>query len=375
MYRGEPVCGRIITMAEFKRMESTAGREQARISPRSRRHWLRTAVLGAAAAWLAADPAAAQVAAEDPDRAARMALRFGVLPIGGTLDSRNDWAPLLADLERTLGRPVTMFSASSYGALARAIERDEVDIAFLSGEMALEAVTRRGMRVVAQVTRHDGLPGYRAILLVRAEGPRSTLAALLADPDSWRMARGEKHSLSGFIVPQLEFFLPHRIEMETRFASEIVGTHQRIALAVANGEADIATSNTADFERFQLQFPEEAARLRIIWSSDLIPHGQIVMRRTFSPALRRAVQDFLTGYGRAPSPKGDGQRAVLKALHDLAGFIAADNRSLLPAASIAAKYARQQARQAQWINEEARQARFKRIDAEYAAQVRMLTAE
>ena len=31
--------------------------------------------------------------------------------------------------------------------------------------------------------------------------------------------------------------------------------------------------------------------------------------------------------------------------------------------------------QAQWINEEARQARFKRIDAEYAAQVRMLTAE
>lgn len=362
-------------MAEFKRMESTAGREQARISPRSRRHWLRAAVLGAAAAWLAADPVAAQVAAEDPDRAARMALRFGVLPIGGTLDSRNDWAPLLADLERTLGRPVTMFSASSYGALARAIERDEVDIAFLSGEMALEAVTRRGMRVVAQVTRHDGLPGYRAILLVRAEGPRSTLAALLADPDSWRMARGEKHSLSGFIVPQLEFFLPHRIEMETRFASEIVGTHQRIALAVANGEADIATSNTADFERFQLQFPEEAARLRIIWSSDLIPHGQIVMRRTFSPALQRAVQDFLTGYGRAPSPKGDGQRAVLKALHDLAGFIAADNRSLLPAASIGAKYARQQARQAQWINEEARQARFKRIDAEYAAQVRMLTAE
>jgi phosphonate transport system substrate-binding protein len=248
-------------------------------------------VLGAAAAWLAADPAAAQVAAEDPDRAARMALRFGVLPIGGTLDSRNDWAPLLADLERTLGRPVTMFSASSYGALARAIERDEVDIAFLSGEMALEAVTRRGMRVVAQVTRHDGLPGYRAILLVRAEGPRSTLAALLADPDSWRMARGEAlpvglHRAAAGVLPAASHRDGNALCQRDR------RHHQRIALAVANGEADIATSNTADFERFQLQFPEEAARLRIIWSSDLIPHGQIVMRRTFSPALRRAVQDF-----------------------------------------------------------------------------------
>lgn len=330
--------------------------------------------LAGVAQWLAPGPAGAQSSPE-LDRAPGMALRFGVLPIGGTLDSRNDWAPLLADLERALERPVTMFSANSYGALARAIERSEVDLAFLSGEMALEAVTQRGMRVLAQVTRHDGLPGYRAILLVRAEGPRSTLQALLADPDSWRLARGEKRSMSGFIVPQLEFFLPHHIEMETRFASEIVGTHQRIALAVANGEADLATTNTADFERFKLQFPAEAGRLRVIWSSDLIPHGQIVMRRTFSPALQHAVQDFLTGYGRAPAPQGDGQRAVLKALHDLAGFIAADNRSLLPAARIGYKYARQQALQAQWINEDARQARLKRIEAEYASQVQLLTAD
>ncbi len=361
-------------MTVCKPTEPTFRDEEVLALLHARRRWLRAMALMGSAFWLAFDRVSAQVP-EDPDRAPRAALRFGVLPIGGTLDSRNDWAPLLADLERALRRPVTMFSANSYGALARAIERDEVDIAFLSGEMALEAVTQRGMRVVAQVTRHDGLPGYRAILLARADGPRNSLEALLADPDSWRLARGEKRSLSGFIVPQLELFLPHHIQMETRFASEIVGTHQRIALAVANGEADVATSNTADFERFTLQFPQEAARLRIIWSSDLIPHGQIVMRRSFSPALQHAVQSFLIGYGRAPGFQGDGQRAVLKALHDLAGFIAADNRSLLLAANIGAKYARQQALEAQWINESARQARLKRIEADYASQVRILTAD
>lgn len=341
----------------------------------SRRDWLLSTVL-LALAWPRLAPAqdASSGLGEAPPAIGR-ALRFGVLPIGGTLDSRNDWAPLLADLERSLKHPVTMLSANSYEALAGAIARDEVDMAFLSGRMALEAVTRRGMRVVAQVTRHDGLPGYRAILLARAQGPRSTLDELMADPDSWRLARGEKQSLSGFIVPQLEFFAPHQIAMETRFASEIVGTHQRIALAVANGEADLATSNTADFERFTLQFPVEAARLHVLWASELIPHGQIVVRSSFDARLRMAVQDFLAGYGRGESELADRQRRVLKALHDLAGFLAADNRSLLGAARIAYRHARQQALEAQWINEAARQARLDRIEAEYAAQVKLLTAE
>lgn len=339
-----------------------------------RRAWLGALALAAVLPPLAsAQPAVPSLLGADLP--GRTTLRFGVLPIGGTLDSRNDWAPLLADMERALGRPVTMFSASSYGALGRAIERDEVDLAFLSGQMALEAVTQRGMQVVAQVTRHDALPGYRALLLARARGPRSTLDELLADPDSWRLARGEKRSLSGFIVPQLEFFLPHHIQMETRFASEIVGTHQRIALAVANGEADLATSNTADFERFALQFPQEAARLRIIWRSGLIPHGQIVVRRRLDVALRGAVQRFLVNYGRDSSAMGDAQRAVLKSLHDLAGFLIADNRSLLPAARISYQYAHQQALDAQWINDDARQARLARIEAEYAAQVRILNTD
>ena len=38
--------------------------------------------------------------------------------------------------------------------------------------------------------------------------------------------------------------LPNRIAME-RFRSETVGTHQATALAVANGDADVATNNTA----------------------------------------------------------------------------------------------------------------------------------
>lgn len=299
-------------------------------------------------------------------------VRFGILPLGGAFESRNDWEPVLADLSRVLGRPVSVLSVTSYEALEQAIQRNEVDMAFLSGRMALDAVTERRMRVVAQVTRHDGLPGYRALLLTRKTGPLRTLDGLLAEPERWRLARGESRSVSGFIVPQLQLFLPHHIAMETRFRSELVGTHQATALAVANGEADVATNNTADFERFRLQFPVEAARLQVIWESDLIPHAQIVVRRDYPEALQREVQSFLVGYARAKGPRGDIERSKLRTLHDLAGFVAADNDSLLPAARLAYQLARQNAMAAQWVNEAARQARLQRIENSYAEQLAVL---
>ena len=311
-------------------------------------------------------PAAAQGGALDGP------VRFGILPLGGAFESRSDWDPLLAELSRAIGRPVSVLSVNSYEALEQAIQRDEVDMAFLSGKMALDAVTQRRMKVVAQVVRHDGLPGYRALLLARKTPPLNSLKNLLDQPDRWRLARGEKQSVSGFIVPQLQLFLPNHIAMETRFLSEVVGTHQINALAVANSEADVATNNSADFERFRLRFPAEAQRLQVLWESDLIPHAQIVVRREYPPELRSRVQAFLTGYGRAKGPRGDAERLVLKSLHDLAGFVAADNTSLQPAAKLAYQLAKQNAMTAQWVNDAARQARLQRIESGYAEQVSVL---
>lgn len=331
--------------------------------------WVRSVALRCVALLVFAAPVAVWTQPVEPSV---QPVRFGILPLGGAYESRNDWEPLLADFSRAIGRPVSVLSVTSYGALEKAVARDQVDMAFLSGKMALDAVTQHRMTVVAQVTRHDGLPGYRALLLTRKAPPFNTLQGLLAEPQRWRLARGESRSLSGFVVPQLQFFLPNHIAMETRFRSEIVGTHQITALAVANGEAEVATNNTADFERFQLQFPVEAARLQVIWESELIPHAQIVVRRDYPPAFQARIRAFLAGYGRASTPQGDAQRAILKNLHDLAGFLVADNSSLLPAAKLERQLGVQSAMSAQWVSEAARQARLQRIDDAYAEQVQLL---
>ncbi|MDN8614704.1 phosphate/phosphite/phosphonate ABC transporter substrate-binding protein [Variovorax ginsengisoli] len=305
-------------------------------------------------------------------QAAPAELRFGVLPVGGVVESRESWTPLLAELSRALGRPVTVHSATTYEALGEAIRRRQVDLSLLSAQLALDAVTQRRMVVLAQVERHGGTPDHRAVLLVRKDGPSDPLADLLARPEQWRLARGDSRSVSGFILPQVQLFLPNRIAMETRFKSEIVGTHQTTALAVANGDADVATNNTTDFERFRAQFPAEAERLQVIWQSEPTPPAQVLVRSDVPPELQKKLRAFLVGYGRGRGPRAEAQREVLKSLRASLGYAAADNKALLPAARLQYQLARQSALNAQWVSEAARQARLQRIETAYAEQVAAL---
>ena len=300
-------------------------------------------------------------------------IRFGVLPIGGAVESRENWTPLLDELSRALGRPVSVLSVGSYESLDQAIRRHEVDFALLSAKLALDAVAHQRMSVVAQVKRHPGMVDHRAVLLVRKGGPPDTLKALLAAPERWRLARGDSRSVSGFIVPQLELFLPHGIAME-RFQSEIVDTHQGTALAVANGDADVATNNTTDFERFRQQFPVEADRLQVIWQSSPTPPALFVLRRDLPAALHKRLQDFLVAYGQGRGPRGDAEREVLKALQAPLGFARQDNSALLSTAALDYQLARQRALSARWVNEAARQARLGRIERSYTEQVEALRA-
>ena len=326
----------------------------------------------AASLLMAPWPAGAQPAPSAKAAPAIKEVRFGVLPLGGTVESRALWTPLMADMSRALGLPVSAYSVPSYEELDRAIGRDEIDMAFLSAKMALDAVMQRRMKVVAQIARRDGMPEHRAVLLARKTGPLNTLEGLLAQPERWRLARGDSRSVTGFIVPQSQLFLPNQIEMETRFRSEFVGTHQATALAVANGDADVATNNTTDFERFRDQFPVEAARLQVIWESEPPPGAPMVVRRDYPPEFQAKLQAFLVGYGKGKGTRADAEREVLKDLRAAYGYVAADDSALLPEAKLEYQLGRQRALSAAWVNDAAREQRLQRIEKAYAAQVEAL---
>jgi len=302
-------------------------------------------------------------------------LRFGVLPVGDLVESRKNWEPLWADVGRQVGLPVVPLSVATYEALARAIQRREVDVAFLSGKLALDAVSGGQMKVIAQVNRRDGPAEHQAVLITRKTPPLNALDQLLSAPDRWVMARGPNQSISGYVLPQTQLFLPNGIDIETRFRDVIIGTHQETALAVANGVADVATNNTTDLERFRRQFPVEAERLQVIWTSQSTPAAQILVRSDMSPSIQRKLRRALTAYGRQAGPTGARQLDTLRALKASYGYVAADNSALQPAAQLEYEMARRQALNAQWTSADAKSARLERIEKDYARLTALLKSE
>jgi phosphonate transport system substrate-binding protein len=299
-------------------------------------------------------------------------LTFGILPIGGPSESLESWKPMLDDLGRYLQRPIRSISVSTYEGISEAIGEQRVDIAFLSGRLALGAVAHQSMQVVAQLTRGDGSKGYYAVLLVRNDSPLHTLNELYARPGHWRYARGEALSVSGYLVPETQLFAGRGLDSDTFFANVHIDNHQNNALAVANGEVDVGTNNTADFERFTQHFPEQAARLRELWRSTLIPHAVIVVRRDLPAALRQRIAEFITTYGKGKD--GARETANLKLIHDISGFAPVGNDALVPFADIEYTLERRRAMTAQWVNEAARKARLDKIDEDHRQLVNQLRA-
>lgn len=290
-------------------------------------------------------------------------LRFGILPIGGPAESKRDWQPLLDDLSQALGRPVQGVSVSNYEGIHQAIEDGRIDVAFLSGKLALDSVLDNDMEAMVRFVRVDGSPGYTAVLVARRNGPVRNLASVLGNPGRWRYARGETLSMSGYLVPEAQLFARQGLSSDLHFRSVSVDTHQNNALAVANGEADVASNNSADLERFAVHFPQQRAQLQVLWRSGPIPHAVLVASRALPPQTRDTLRTFLTGYGRGPD--AGRQRRNLLLIHELAGFEAVDNRALQPFAEIEHVLKVRQALSARWVDENAKQARLRRLDDEY----------
>lgn len=318
-----------------------------------------------AASTMASDRVPPQVAVE------RSTLTFGILPIGGPSESLAAWSPMLDNMAHALHRPVRSVSVSTYGGLAQAIARQRIDIAFLSGQLALTEVRQGRMQVIAQLTRSEGSQGYRAVLLVAADSPLHSVQQLLDQPGRWRYARNEHLSMSGCRVPESELFARRGLDSDLFFRSVEIDNHQNNAFAVANGEADVATNNTADLERFAQRFPEAFSRLRVLWQSALIPHAVIMVRNDLSPQRRQQIARFVTDYAKR-GVRRDEELVRLKRIHDISGFSHADNRVLLPFANIDYALKRRQALASQWVNQSSLAARLQQIDREHQQTLRQL---
>jgi len=285
-----------------------------------------------AAAPLAGSPISAHAQAEVTE------LNFGLVATDGSQNLRSRWEPFLQDMQKAVGMKVTGFYPSDYAGVVEAMRFGKVQVAWFGNASAIQAVDRSDGEVFVQKSYANGTLGYYSLLIVPSDSPLKSLEDVIhTAPGTLNFGNGDPNSTSGFLIPSYYAWAKNGIDIRKQFKNVVSASHGVNLLAVANKQVDLATNNTEDLETFQKLHPDQAAKVRAIWKSPIIPADPIVWRKDLPDAVKQKVKAFFLAYGTdRPGADVAHERDVLKGLGEWGTFHVSSDAQLLPVRQVAA---------------------------------------
>jgi phosphonate transport system substrate-binding protein len=262
--------------------------------------------------------------ANDAAAAVPRVLNFGVVPTESSHTLRKDYEAMRIAFKRAVGIPVKMFFAPDYTGVIEAMRFEQVHLALLGNNSAIDAVDRASAEVFAQTVDKDGNPGYWTFIIVHRDSPIRTLSDLLARRGELTLAMGDHQSTSGTLVPGHYAFALNGVNPQKEFKAFRNAHHEANILAVANRQIDAATCSNETFFRLEQARPEFTQRVRIIWKGPVIASDPLAWRTDLPSELKQKIADFFAGYGDTPE-----ERASIAALK-WSGFRPSTNAQLNP---------------------------------------------
>lgn len=291
------------------------------------------AAFTAGALVLAAGVAQAQFKPLDHDPTT---LNVGIISTESSSSLRQQWTPFLKDMEKTLGMPVKPFFAPDYAGVIEGMRFGKVHVAWFGNKSGMEAVDRAGAEVFAQQAKEDGSQGYYSHIITNVDNKNiNSLKDLLKCDRSINFGMGDPNSTSGFLVPSYYVFAQNNVDPKKCFKTVRNANHETNLMAVANKQVQAAANNSEQVARSKKKAPAAAKKIKIIWTSPLIPGDPMVYRKDLSKPLKNKIKAFFLSYGRI-GPDVKRQRKVLAGMSSgLGPFTDSSNAQLYPIRQLA----------------------------------------
>ncbi len=290
-------------------------------------------------------------------------INFGFISTEASQNLKQDWQPLLDDMQRQTGLTVKAFFSSDYAGIIEAMRFNKVQVGWFGNKSAMEAVDRSNGEVFAVMVNADGSQGYTSHLIVNTTSPISTLDDMLKNGKSLAFGNGDPNSTSGFLVPGYYVFAKNNIDPKTFFKVTRAANHETNALAVANKQVDVATNNSENLDKMKERYPEKFKEIKIIWTSPLIALDPLVMRKDLSEATQAKIKTFFFNYGKTDAK----EKETLMKISKLSGFNPSSNAQLIPIRELDLFSQRTKAEADPALNDADRTARLAEIDKKLAA--------
>jgi phosphonate transport system substrate-binding protein len=293
-------------------------------------------------------------------QAAEQEINFGIISTESSQNLRSMWDPFLADMGKQTGAKINAFFAPDYAGIIQGMRFDKVDVAWYGNKSAMEAVDRAGGEIFAQTVAFDGSQGYYSLMVAHQDSPINSIEDMLKNAGTLTFANGDPNSTSGYLVPGYYVFAQNNADANKIFKRSLNGSHEVNALSVANKQVDIGTFNSEGMQRLEVTAPDKAAKLKVIWTSPLIPSDPMVWRKNLDDVTKAKLREFFMTYGDEP--------AELKVLEGLqwAKFKPSTDDQLLPIRQLDLFKKRTEVANNAKLNDADKQAQLKALDAELA---------
>jgi len=237
----------------------------------------------AALAAALAGPALAQPAA--PDAARPQKLVVGLLPTESAPTVMRLNEPLRAYLEARLKVPVEVVVGANYAATSEALRFGRIDIAYLGPVTYILQSQHAGLEPFARPSHAGVGPTFQATIIV----PAASKAQSLADLKGGEIAFGDPASTSGTWAPRWQ--LLHEGLISGRdYTLRVLGAHDAVALAVANGKVAAGGLSKPILNRLIKEGKIDPAKVRVLQDSPPIPEYIWTFRAGLDPAFKEEVR-------------------------------------------------------------------------------------
>ena len=224
-------------------------------------------------------------------------LVMGFVPSQDSGEIASTVEPLEKRLSDELGIEVEGRVMTNYNALIEAMGSNEVQIGFIPAFGYVLANQEYDVEVILKSVRY-GSGTYKAQYVVRADSDIESLEDLRGK--IW--AYGDPTSTSGYLFPasQLinEFDLEGTTELEQDFFAGTVqaGGHDTAAIAVYEGDADVATTFEDVREELAEDYPDVMEKLKVIGYTDEIPNDTISVTADLDDELVQQIKDIFLSF-------------------------------------------------------------------------------
>ncbi len=224
-------------------------------------------------------------------------LVFSIIPTEETTQEVNLYQPVLDRLEENTGKQIEFFMPTSYASVITGMMNEWVHIG-VHGPNSYVIAKEQDPTIEVFTTyakkpghlQEEG-PGYRAVLVTRADSEFDTIASLegavlgLVDPAS----------TSGNLLPRVAFDEIDG-ELEDYFSRvAYTGGHDLSTLAVHEGRVDAAFVATHRFDNVIDRGLAEMDDFQVLWESQTIPGDPFVYQTELCPDLKESIRDtFVT---------------------------------------------------------------------------------